>query len=109
MAPGRASAAVAIPQQRRCRSRSAGRPRSTRAPGRRSGPTARPESAFDLRTGDDVVAAVGPADPGLVAAVVVGRPQHQRGLVAPHGALLGALVVEAPPEPDEPVAVPLLG
>ena len=51
--------------------------------------------ALDLRAGHDVVAPVGPAHPGLVAAVVVVAEQDQRGRLAERGARLRALLVDA--------------
>ena len=57
--------------------------------------------------GDYVVATVRPADPRLVPTVVVGGPQHERGLLATDPAGLGALAVQPAPEPDESVLLPL--
>ena len=72
-----------------------------------SGPLAIP---LHLGAADDVVGAVlGPADPGLVAAVVVVAPEHERGRLVPHRHLLGALVVEPAPEPHELVGLELVG
>ena len=79
--------------------------------GRRGSPAGggvarRPSSAaLDPRARDDVVAAVGPADPGLVAAVVVVAEQHERRRLAERGARLVALGVDAAPDPDERVAL----
>src|ERR687895_2608069 len=64
--------------------------------------------ARDLAARHDVVAPVGPAHPGLVAAVVVRRPEHQRRVLVPHLARLAALLVEPAPEADERVLLPLL-
>ena len=58
----------------------------------------RPLAALDAAARDDVVPAVVPAHPGLVAAVVVGRPQHQRGLARPRPCSVVALRVEPAPE-----------
>src|SRR5947209_9069491 len=52
-----------------------------------------------LGAGDDVVGAVGPTHPGLVAAVVVLGQQDQRRLLAQRRAGLGPLRVGAPPDP----------
>src|ERR1700727_2325286 len=60
-----------------------------------------------LRTGDDVVFAVLPAHPCLRAAVVVSAKQHQHGGLTERGARLRTLSVEAPPDADESVVVPL--
>ena len=60
--------------------------------------------ALHLAAGDDVVASVGPADPRLVAAVVVVAEQDQRRGLAERGARLGALGVQAAPDADERVA-----
>ena len=62
----------------------------------------------DGAAGHDVVPAVVPADPGLVAAVVVGRPQHQGRLVLPHLAAVLGLLVETAPHPHERVLLPLV-
>src|SRR5919201_451053 len=66
-------------------------------------------AALDLRAGHDVVAPVRPADPRLVAAVVVVAEQHERGRLAHRRARLGALGVEAAPDADERVGLPLVG
>src|SRR3954463_4601121 len=65
--------------------------------------------ALDPRAGDDVVAAVRPADPCLVAAVVVVAEEHERRLLAQRRARLVALGVDAAPDADEGVALPLRG
>src|SRR3954452_6032001 len=65
-------------------------------------------AALDLRARHDVVLAVRPADPGLVAAVVVVAEQHQRRRLAERRARLVALAVQAAPDPHEAVALPLL-
>ena len=56
---------------------------------------------LNLRAGHDVVRPVGPADPGLVAAVVVVTQQDQRRLLVQRPAGLVALRVQAAPDPDE--------
>ena len=66
-------------------------------------------AALDPRPGDDVVAAVGPAHPGLVAAVVVVAEQDQRRRLAERGARLRALLVEPAPDPHEAVVLELVG
>ena len=53
--------------------------------------------------------AVGPAHPGLVAAVVVVAEQDERRRLAQRGARLVALGVQAAPDADERVVLPLLG
>src|SRR4051812_15868309 len=66
-------------------------------------------ATLDLGPGDDVVGAVvGPADPGLVTAVVVVAPQHEARLAVPHRAGIVALGVQAAPDADEGVGLPLL-
>src|SRR3954471_2466889 len=65
--------------------------------------------ALDPRAGDDVVAAVRPADPRFVAAVVVVAEQHQGRLLPERGARLVALGIDAAPDADEGVALPLGG
>src|SRR3954453_4646471 len=66
-------------------------------------------ATLDLGSRHDVVGAVvGPADPGLVAAVVVVAPQHEARLAVPHRARLGALGIQSAPDVDEGVALPLL-
>src|SRR4051794_23765306 len=65
--------------------------------------------ALDPRAGDDVVGAVLPPHPGLVAAVVVGAPEHERRGVAKRRAALRALLVEAAPDAHERVRLQLLG
>src|SRR3954464_2271483 len=66
-------------------------------------------ATLDLGPRDDVVGAVvGPADPRLVAAVVVVAPQDEAGLAVPDRARLVALGVQAAPDPDEAVGLPLL-
>src|SRR3954453_18542283 len=67
-------------------------------------------AAFDdLGAADDrLFAGVPEDDPGLVAAVVVGRPELQRRRAAPDGDLLLAGRVEAAPDPHEGVALTLL-
>ena len=65
-------------------------------------------AAFDLRAGDDVVAPVCPANPGLVPAVVVVAPDDERRGLAPDGDLLVALGVQAAPDADEAVVLPLV-
>src|SRR3954447_10181340 len=61
------------------------------------------------RAGHDVVGSVGPADPCFVAAVVVVAEQDQGCRLADRRALLGALGVEPPPDPDEAVGLELVG
>src|SRR3954465_14401712 len=56
----------------------------------------------------DGVRPVREAHPGLVGAVVVGRPQHQPGRVAADRAALVALRIEAAPDADERVGLPLV-
>ena len=65
--------------------------------------------ALDLRARHDVVAPVGPAHPGLVAAVVVVAEQDQRRRLAERGARLRALLVEAAPDAHEAVVLELVG
>src|SRR3954447_11062156 len=66
-------------------------------------------ATLDLRARDDVVrAVVGPADPRLVAAVVVVAPEHEPRLAVPHGARLVALRVQPAPDADERVVLPLV-
>src|SRR3954452_15393575 len=66
-------------------------------------------ATLDLGAGDDVVGAVvGPADPRLVAAVVVVAPQHEPGLAVPHRAGVVALRIQAAPHADEGVVLPLV-
>src|SRR3954453_20958928 len=66
-------------------------------------------ATLHLRARHDVVRAILPAHPGLVAAVVVVAPQHERRLlVAEHRARLSALVVEAAPQADEGVVLVLV-
>ena len=78
--PGRApSARRASPRRARGRRRARRRGRTGLRPPARRRRSPR-SAALDLAARDDVVAAVGPAHPGLVAAVVVGRPEHERGL-----------------------------
>ena len=62
----------------------------------------------DGAAGHDVVPAVVPAHPGLVAAVVVRRPQDERGLVLADLAALVRLGVEAAPHAHEGVLLPLV-
>src|SRR3954447_16981010 len=58
-------------------------------------------ATLDLRPRHDVVGAVvGPADPRLVAAVVVVAPQHEARGAVPDGAGLVALRVEPAPDAD---------
>ena len=66
------------------------------------------QPALDLRAGNDVVAAVGPADPRLVAAVVVVAEQHERRGLADRRARLVALGIEPAPHADERVCLALL-
>src|SRR5215204_3620207 len=75
---------------------------------RRSSTAAGELAALDAAAGHDVVAAVRPAHPCLVAAVVVRRPQDQRGLLALDPAGLGALLVESAPQAHERVRLPLV-
>src|SRR4051794_38309889 len=94
-------------RSRRSKSVSSGRPgappvtRPTPAGGSDPDPTegdAPPlirSAALHPRAGDDVVAPVGPADPRLVAAVVVVAEQHERRLLAQRRARLVALGVDA--------------
>src|SRR3954454_4931980 len=63
--------------------------------------------ALHPRARDDVVAPVGPADPRLVAAVVVVAEEHERRGLAERGAGLVALGVDSAPDADEGVALPL--
>src|SRR5215210_2600141 len=70
--------------------------------------TGGPLAALDPAARHDVVAAVRPAHPCLVTAVVVGCPQHERALLALDGAGLVALLVEPAPHPDEGVRLPLV-
>src|SRR3954447_14992066 len=73
----------------------------------RGGASARmPSAALHPRAGDDVVAAVGPADPRLVAAVVVVAEKHERRRIAQGGAGLVALRIDPAPDADERVALP---
>src|SRR5215213_4742064 len=81
--------------------------RAQREVGMRSSRAIR-SGGLHLAAGHDVVAPVGPADPRLVAAVVVVAEQDQRRRVAERGAGLGALGVEAAPDADERVVVVLL-
>src|SRR5207248_901275 len=68
-----------------------------------------PLALLDLRAADDVVGAVGPAHPRLVAAVVVVAEQDERGRLAHGGARLVALGVQPAPDAHERVAFPFLG
>src|SRR3954451_12357655 len=65
-------------------------------------------SATDLRAAHDRVLAVREADPGLVRAVVVGRPEDERRGLAADGALLVALGVATGPDAEERVVLALL-
>ena len=58
----------------------------TRPAPRRGGSRPLRSARLDLRAGDDVVPAVGPADPGLVPAVVVVAEQDERRRLAHRGA-----------------------
>src|SRR6188474_1765754 len=65
-------------------------------------------AAFDLRAADDRLdAVVAEDDPGLVAAVVVGRPELQRRRPAPDRDLLVAGLLLAAPNSHERVALAL--
>src|SRR6188472_3955225 len=65
--------------------------------------------ALHLRAADDRLRAiVAKDDPGLVAAVVVGRPELQRRRAAPDRDLLPVGLLLAAPDLYEGVAVPLL-
>ena len=68
--------------------------RPTREVGILSFATASGRASLHLGSGDDVVGAVRPADPGLVAAVVVVAEQDQRRVLAQRRARLVALGVE---------------
>src|SRR5213079_1325126 len=96
-APGPRSAATAIPPRRRRPSRIAAPRCFTRARARRRGRCAGAASAlepFHHRARHDVVpAGLVPPDPGLVAAVVVGREQDERRLLLPHAAAVTRLRV----------------
>src|SRR3954469_5025173 len=66
-------------------------------------------ATLDLGSGHDVVGAVvGPADPGLVAAVVVVAPEDEARLAVPHRARLVTLWVQPAPDADERVVLPLV-
>ena len=58
---------------------------------------------FDDRPRHKVVAAVGPADPGLVATVVVGSQQNQLGWLAANFAAAGSFRVKPLPDSREAV------
>src|SRR5579864_1781158 len=60
-----------------------------------------------LGSGNDVVRAVGPADPRLVSAVVVACEQDQCGRLSHRRAGLRPLGIEAPPNPHERVVLEL--
>src|SRR4051794_36004744 len=67
-------------------------------------------ATLNLGARHDVVAAVLPAHPCLVAAVVVvAQEDERRLLVAEDGARLASLFVEAAPEADERVVLELVG
>ena len=82
----------------------------------RPGPVARLRRVLEGSSGADhlrarhdvVLAGVGPADPRLVAAVVVRRPEHEGRVALPDRAGVRALGVEAAPDADEGVLLPLL-
>src|SRR3954447_20018237 len=61
-----------------------------------------------LRAADDLVLRLAEAHPGLVRAVVVGRPQHERPLAPADAHRVAALGVEPAPDADERVALPLV-
>src|SRR5579884_3267553 len=63
----------------------------------------------DLRAGDDVIGAVRPAHPRLLAAVVVVGQEDQRRRLAERDAGLRALGVEPAPDADERVVLALGG
>src|SRR5919201_1311789 len=90
-----------------------GRPRQRRGrnegvPGLGATPPTASLFGLHLRPGHDVVAAVGPAHPRLRAAVVVAGEQDQRRLLAHGRAGPVALGIEAAPDADEGVVLPLL-
>src|SRR5205823_2111694 len=64
-------------------------------------------TAFNPRAADDRVAAVGEADPRLALAVVVRRPDDEGRVLAADPDALGALGIQAAPDPDERVVLPL--
>src|SRR5438876_10422354 len=68
----------------------------------------RSSSPRDLRARDDVVAAVGPAHPRLVPAVVVVAPKHEPRRLAADRARLVALGVQAAPPAAGRVGLPPL-
>src|SRR6476619_1909211 len=63
---------------------------------------------LDLGAADDLVLRLAEAHPGLVRAVVVGRPQHERPLAPADAHRVGALGVQPAPDADEGVALPLV-
>src|SRR5215218_8842342 len=100
--PGRPSAAWATRPRRPRPSRTAAPSPSTTAPVPANGRCAALELALDLGAGDDVVlAGVVPADPGLVATVVVGRPEDEGGVAIPDAAGVVTLGIESAPDADE--------
>src|SRR3954451_16643298 len=63
---------------------------------------------LDLAPADDRVPPVRVAHPGFVRSVVIRAEEDQRRLLAPNQALLRALRIDAAPDPDERVLLPLV-